>query len=127
MRKRTLSGFATLAIAVIVGGGILWIAVDYTNTKKNEALHAALVRQYNSSLKACLRGNRLRKSLNDGAIKTLHDFLVTARTARLAAVKSATTKADRTLNQKAAASYTGYLDGLGPLPRVDCQAAFTKP
>lgn len=129
--KRPLSGLMIFAIAVLVGIGsglaVLAFANRYTDQQKDKAVHAALVRQYDSSLAACKRGNTLRRKLNHGAIKTLHDFLQTARTARLAAAKAATKKADRILNEDAAESYKTYLANLGSLSIIDCPGVYTHP
>lgn len=145
-RRKIHSGIAVWTIAVLVGIAsgliVLGLANHYANQQRERATRAAAVKlndktrdlasaaalkQYLASLAACERGNALRRTLNGGAIKTLHDFLVTARIARRAAANAAPTRAEQDLNRKAAASYTLYLARLGPLPLIRCASVFTKP
>lgn len=126
-KHRALSGIAVWAIAALVGIGVLWIAISYANDQRDVALRKAILRQRTATVAACKRGNILRSHGNvTGAI--LKEFLLTARTARLAAVNAPdATREDKELNQKAADRYTFLIPLIERSPLIDCETAYPKP
>lgn len=130
LEKHHLSGLAVWFIAVIVGIGagvaVLALAARYTNQQSEEAVHAALVRQYKANLSSCERGNALREAVNDQTGVQI-ELLRAAANARLRAVEIATTPADRKLNADAAATYKTLIDHAQTIPIVDCKDVYTKP
>lgn len=124
-RGIAISGAWVLVIVTPLMAFVLWAAINYANTQRDQALRASLERQHMSLTNGCHRGNVLRYRVNN-AIRIEHDFLATARIARLAAVQTATNPADRALNQKAASNYATYIRDLKPIPLVDCAKAYPK-
>lgn len=98
-------------------------------TAKEQATHLSLLNSYNSGIGSCRRGNIIRQHVNTNE-DILISFLKTARTARLAAAKSAsgpTASAIRALNLAAANAYDGYILGLRHIAIVDCTSVYIKP
>lgn len=123
IRGFAISGGWVLVIVTPLLAIVLWLAITYANDQRDHALRSAQTAQHESLVKGCARGNLLRVRLNN-AIRIEHDFLVTARVARLAAVKTANDQADRALNAGAAADYKRYIARLAPLPLVNCAKAY---
>lgn len=129
MTSRKLTAIGSVWVLVIVTpllAIVLWAAINYANDQRNRATHASLVRQYEGSIKACKRGNIVRLAVRANS-RIIVEFLTAARIARLAAVKSATTSADRKLNGAAAKTYTHLIANVRPVPIVDCATAYVKP
>lgn len=125
-RGITISGLWVLLIVTPLLAVVLWVAINYANDQRDRATHAALVRQYEGSIKACRRGNVVRLAVRANS-RIISEFLVAARVARLAAVKSAPTRADRNLNSAAARTYTRLIANVRPVPIIDCSTAYVKP
>lgn len=123
VRGVAISGGWVLVIVTPLLAVFLWIAITYANDQRDHALRTTQSEQHTSLVRGCHRGNLLRRRLNN-TIRIEHDFLVTARVARLAAVGTATNAADRALNQKAADNYATFIRELRPIPLVDCVKAY---
>ena len=125
-----MSGILRWSITVLVGIGsgviVLGLAQRYTDQQKTNAIHAAQVRAYKSSIAACKRGNTLRRNLNDTTLTQL-EFLNAALIARRRAVETAKTDADRVLNADAAHTYERLIAHAHLAQIIDCKHAFTKP
>jgi hypothetical protein len=125
-RGIAISSSWVLIIVTPLLGIVLWVAINYANQQRDDALHASLVRQYEGSVKACKRGNIVRLAVRANS-HIIIEFLTAARIARIAAVKTATNATDRKLNANAAKTYTRLLASTRPVHLVDCLKAYVHP
>lgn len=114
-------------IAVLVGVGVLWIAISYAQREADKTTQNQLARQYDSSVKGCERGNALRIAINERIISTQREFLKAAEAARKSSALQAATLAERRTNAKAAARYRHLARISIPLELIDCAEAYPKP
>lgn len=126
-RRPALSGMLIWGIAVLVGLGVLWIAVGYAQSEADKTTRSQITRQYDNAVKGCERANLLRIAINERIISTQREFLKAAEAARRSSALQAATLAERKTNAKAAARYRALAKISRPLDLIDCAAAYPKP
>lgn len=143
--RREISGILIFFIVVIVGGAMLWIALDHSNTQyraaqakanrlaakvleaQRTADHKALVELYQASVSQC-RATKAAKLAANRNTDTLKRFIVTARAARRVQAQLARTQVEKDLHLGVERRLTELLEGQRKVyTAYDCFTIYQEP